>query len=130
MPSLEERLKSGIARYTRAARGNYWTVYALYLVAFAGSVLATALVWTDGGPTILRTALAALPGFVLVINNALEFEKRSAWHWEKTRGLEELLDGLTIRHQPAEDISQQLGKLNREMDAKWHFFGGLPGKPA
>jgi len=128
MRSLEERLESGIDRYTLLFRANYWTVYVLYLLALAGSVLATLLVAANVGSQALRAVLTAFPGIVLVINNALEFEKRSAWHQEKARGLEELLDALE-HGRPAAEISLELGKLNREMDAKWRFFGALPGKP-
>ena len=126
--NLEARLASGINQYKGLARANYWTVYVMYLLALAGSVLATLMIAANVGSTPLRGVLTALPGIVLVINNALEFEKRSAWHWEKTRGLEELLDALTIQHQSSEDVSQRLATLNREMDAKWRFFGALPGK--
>lgn len=123
------QLKQGIERYKRWGENNQRAAFAVFAVAVLGIVAATILSAFEDIPKAVRIPVTALPGVMVLINSIFRFEVKSRWHWEKTRGYEELLRALTIEHSPPEDISRKLSKLDQRMDEKWIWFGHLPTAP-
>ena len=107
------------------------SILASFLAAiFAAGDLAKTLFGESGGK-IASTALAAIPGIVLLINNTLKYEQRMKWFWKKVRVAERY--ARTLRDDPGADLktlSAAFSKESEQLEEEWPSSGGSPGKPA
>ena len=127
LPHQTTRLEAG--RYKRWGENNQQTAFVVFAAAILGIIATTILSTLDDIPKIVRALVTALPGVLMLTNSVFRFEAKSRWHWEKTRGYEELLRALIIEQAPPQDISRKLSKLDQRMDEKWIWFGHLPTVP-
>jgi hypothetical protein len=126
MKTLEDQLNAGIKRYKNWGEKNQQAAFAVFALAVLAILAATILSTRDDVKPWIRALVAASPGMMLLINSTFRFEAKSRWHWEKTRGYEELLRALTIEQMPPQEVSRKLSKLDQRMDEKWISFGHLP----
>ena len=74
MNPTTEKLAAEVAHYLKLARGNYFTVWVLFLVSIAASVLATLFAATDFLTERRWLAvITAIPGVVILFNNTFKF---------------------------------------------------------
>ena len=131
MDKIEEELAAEVKHYRRLARGNYFALFALYILAVAASVLSTLFAATGALTGGYLAVLTAIPGTVLLINNAFKFNARSQWHYEKTRRLTALLrlrQGAAQATSPAE-VAEKWNRIGEEMEKLWPGWGTLPTTP-
>jgi len=78
--TIEKQLENYIGLYHRLALANYAAIFFLYGIAVGASVLSTLFAATGFVTRGYLAALTAIPGVVLLINNAFKFNARSQWH--------------------------------------------------
>lgn len=136
---LEEELKKTIEDCTRWARRNYVYAHAVFVTSVLGSFAASVLAsgelgkaWLgDDGNRVATAVFAALPGVMLLLNNALRFEERTRWFWRKVRLAERYYRQLRDRTDPTtSSLSKAYGEDCEKLEAEWPAFGATPGQPA
>jgi hypothetical protein len=137
-PSLKDELAIVIKTHsTWGVRNNVYAhiVFAVSILAsflaaiFAAGDLAKTLFGESGGK-IASTALAAVPGIILLINNTLKYEQRMKWFWRKVRVAERY--ARVLRDDPSADVkalSAAFSKESEQLEDDWPSSGGSPGKP-
>ena len=123
--SLEAELNAQIEQAISRHKGNYITAYALILLAVLGSGLTTILVAAGAQwPKELLAAIAALPGFIVLILNTIPFDARADWWSAKTRRLEALRRSVLYEGQSADTVSRAMTQFIDSHNEKWpsaHF---------
>jgi hypothetical protein len=124
---VEKQLISEVAHYRRLARANYFTLYFLYVVAIAASILSTLLALAKtSGPYL--AVVTATPAVILLANSTFKFRERAEWHYEKRRRLASLLRkrqaGAPGTAPP--EMAESWNKIDEDMDKKWPGWGALP----
>lgn len=137
--AFEEELKETIASCARRARRNYCYAHAIFAVAVLSSFTAAVLASGDLGKAWLGdqphkaviAVLAALPGFMLLINNTLRFEERTRWFWRKVRLAERYYRQVRDQNNPvACAASKRYSEEEEALEIEWPAFGSSPGQPS
>jgi len=123
MMTLEEKLEREIARLYGLARFNYRTAYALSAIAALASVIAGVTVAGQWLPVSVRAALSVLPGAILIIQDRLKFDERSAWHYRKLHAVEGLLHQLFYEGKSEAEVSEEWRKITETLRPLWPGFG-------
>jgi len=135
---LEEELATTITDGTKWARRNYVYAHAIFVMSVLGSFLASVLaagdlgkmLLGDSGNKIATALLAAIPAFMLLVNNTLRFEERTKWFWRKVRLAERYYRKL--RDHAELDVGSLSDSYSSEAEAlemEWPAFGASPGQP-
>jgi hypothetical protein len=123
--SLEDELNVQIGQAVSRHKVNYITAYALILIAVAASGGTTILVAAGAPwPKELLAAIAALPGFIVLILNTMPFDARADWWSTKQRRLEALRRSLLFESQAPEAVSKTMTQFidtHNEVWPKAHF---------
>jgi hypothetical protein len=123
--TLESELNAQIAQATSRHKGNYRTAYALILLAVLSSGVTTILVAAAAPvPKELVAAIAALPGFIVLVLNTMPFDARANWWSTKQRRLEALRRSLLFEGQDASVVSKAMTQFIDAHNEKWpkaHF---------
>ena len=123
--SLEEELNAQIAQAIARHKGNYMTAYALILIAVAASGVTTILVAAGAQwPKESLAAIAALPGFIVLMLNTIPFDARADWWSTKQRRLEALRRSLLFEGQVPEAVSKAMTQFIDDHNEVWpraHF---------
>jgi hypothetical protein len=142
MESTERDLKKDEAHYLLLARLNYAAIWTIYFFSVVSSVLATILAtvvaasaagsFTKSYPWLLPV-LTAIPGGLLLLNNAFKFSARSLWHFEKSRQLAALFRLYRAKANgadPAEvEVAEKWNQIDENMDKIWPGWGDLTKPP-
>jgi hypothetical protein len=131
MNSTEQKLALEVEHYLNLARGNYFTVWAMYILSVGASVLATVFAATGSPEKVRLAVLAAVPAIVLLVNNTFKFNARSQWHYEKKRRLDSLLrlsEAGAAGTTPPE-VAAEWNRIDEDMDKRWPGWGELPKAP-
>jgi hypothetical protein len=131
MHPMESQLSEEVSHYLLLARINYFTLFVLYVIAVAASVLATICAATGWLPRAGLAVTTAVPGIVLLVNNTFKFNARAQWHFEKRRRLASLL---RLRQSGANattpaEVAEKWNRIDEEMDKAWPGWGTLPTIP-
>jgi len=131
MNPTEQKLALEVAHYLRLARGNYFTVWAMYVVSVGASFLATVFAAMGSLDKVWLAVLAAIPGVVVLVNNTFKFAARSQWHYEKRRRLNSLLrlSEAGAQATTAPEVAEKWNRIDEEMDRSWPGWGELPKSP-
>jgi hypothetical protein len=135
---LEEELVTTISEGTKWARRNYVYAHAVFVLSVLSSFLASVMAAGDLGKMVLgpdgnqvaTALLAAIPAFMLLINNTLRFEERTKWFWRKVRLAERHYRKL--RDHPESNIASLSDSYSAEaesLELEWPAFGASPGQP-
>ena len=131
MSRTQDRLRIEVAHYLRLARGNYFTVWGLYVVSVGASIVATVLaasgVLKEQGH--LLALVTAIPGVVILVNNTFKFNARSQWHYDKKRQLDSLLRLAEAGATTDPEVAAKWNLIDEEMDRTWPGWGELPKSP-
>jgi len=128
MSSTQEKLASNVEHYQRLARGNYFTVWFLYLLSVAASIAATFMAAVGGFDRETLAVITAIPGVVILLSNTFKFSARSQWHYEKKRQLEALLRLAEARAKATSDpeVAEKWNRIDEELEKSWPGWGELP----
>ena len=128
MKTTEQQLADDVVHYLWLARGNYFALWTMYVVAVAASIIATLFAATKLLTGGWLAVLTAVPAVVLLVNNTFKFDARSQWHYEKKRRLASLLrlsQAGAKATSPAE-VAEKWNRIDEEMDKLWPSWGALP----
>jgi hypothetical protein len=124
----EEGLSRDVSRSHNFARASYITVWVLYMLSIAASVLATVFAATESPGKLKLALLTAIPGIVLLISGTFKFTARSQWHYEKQRRLEALLRlslaGAKATSEP--EVAEKWNRIDEDMEESWPGWGDAP----
>ena len=126
---LRKEIETAITRRFWYSRFDFWLNQGLFFIAILASVLPAVNLAFEMVSTEERIALmAAIPGFVVLIQRTFKWGERGDWEWEFRRKLRAIQRQLIYD----EDItplavSQALSNLEGEMDSK--FPDMRPGLP-
>jgi MFS family permease len=131
MNPTEQELAAEVAHSLRLARVNYFVLGAIYVIALAASVLATLLAATGFSGGWQLTVLTAVPGAVLLLNNAFRFNARAEWHYEKKRRLASLLrlSRAGAKATSPAEVAEKWNRIDEEMNKLRPAWGPLPILP-
>ena len=107
-------------------RLNYCAAYFFLILAVSSSGVATFSVAVGLWPKAVNAVLAALPGFMYLINRQFRFEERSKWWFEKFYVIESLYRGLVREGRDEAEISKELTAQSKALAARWPGFGAAP----
>jgi hypothetical protein len=119
MDTLEDDLQDKARSLFLIASINHTLSYALTILAAFASIAASLALSLKFEPTWLSAILAAVPAGALIVQNAVKFEDRSRWQWDKSYRIKDLLFQLHEGGDRKEIRSKYL-KLNTEA------LGSLP----
>lgn len=114
------------------AKLNYRIAYAVYFMAFAGSLVGTLLpLLASGDPARKAGAVAALlPAVALTAMTSFRFNRKSDWHYERVASLQEIERQIGIRHvEKFQELIDWWNNVERDLNNRWPGFGELPGAP-
>jgi hypothetical protein len=128
MSETQRKLASDVEHYQRLARGNYFTVWFLYLFSVGASIAATFMAAVGGFENTTLAATTAIPGIVILLSNTFKFSARSQWHYEKKRQLQALsrLAEAGAKATSDAEIAEKWNRIDEEMDKSWPGWGELP----
>lgn len=136
---LQQELATDILYCKTWATRNYVYAHLAFISSVLGSFISTVLVTGDTGREILGPLwykvvtgfFAAIPGVMLLVNNALKFEDRTKWFWRKTRALERLAREVRDTETPnIAEISTRYGEFSEKLEDEWPAFGTSPAQAA
>jgi hypothetical protein len=93
---------------------NHAVSYSLTLLAALSSILASVSVLSGLFDKGFNAVLAAVPAAVLILQNAVKFEERSRWQFNKSYQVKDLLYQLEHGKNP-DDVRVQYLELNTQM---------------
>ena len=127
--TLIAELNKNITHYKKYARSNYRTAYIVTGIAVLASVSTTIAVAAGIGKdhNVVISILAAVPAVILVVTSTFQFEQKSSWHWRKTRALQALLRQLEYEGKNVAEVSENLSKVEMDLDKDWVTFGRVSG---
>jgi hypothetical protein len=113
MDALEDDLRQKARWLFRFASINHTLSYVLTILAAFASIAASLVLSLKFGPEWLSAVLAAVPAGALIVQNAVNFEDRSRWQWDKSYRTKDLLFQLRDGRDRKE-IRVEYLKLNTE----------------
>lgn len=128
MSSTQQKLAAAVEHYQGLARGNYFTVWTLYLLSVGASISATFMAAVGGFEKTTLAVVTAIPGIVILLSNTFKFSGRSQWHYEKKRQLESLLRLAEAGAQATSDpeVAEKWNRIDEELEKSWPGWGELP----
>ncbi|MYM92576.1 hypothetical protein [Duganella vulcania] len=121
-----------IAEAKSKAKLNYRIAYAVYIIAFFGSLVGTLLPLLASGDTARKMGAVAalLPALALTAMTSFRFNRKSEWHYKRVASLQEIERQIDIK--PVEQLEALIdwwNKAERDLNSRWLGFGELPGAP-
>jgi hypothetical protein len=107
-----------------AATRNYFTTFALALLATGASIAASILAFLQASAALVGV-LALIPAMAGILMNRLKFQQRANWYYRKKEALLELYNQLhfELPDPPTSAaiaaISKKWTRLNGEMSGAW-----------
>lgn len=128
--TFDQELRNTIEQCTKWAKRNYVYAHVVFILSVLGSFVAAVLAAAEYHNAALTSALAALPGLMLLINNTLRFEERTKWFWRKIRMTEGYYRKIRDAGDPKTDaLSASYSEDAEKLEMDWPAFGNSPGQP-
>jgi hypothetical protein len=113
---LKNYLKKEIRQHQLAAQWKSALAQLLFLIVILTSGLGLINTATNWFNKEGLSALAVIPGIILLISNTFKYEARAKWHKLKQRKLERLCNKLTYEKATVEEISREMSESLEELD--------------
>jgi hypothetical protein len=128
MSTIQQKLAKEVDHYLTLARGNYYTVWLLYLLSVGASIVATIMAAVGGFNKATLAVVTAIPGVVILVSNTFKFSARSQWHYEKRRQLQALarLAEASAKATSDPEVAEKWNRIDEEMEKSWPGWGELP----
>jgi hypothetical protein len=89
------------------------------LASFAAGILAAIDLPDKWGYKVLKIAVPAVPGFIILTEKTFNFVRRSSWHALYVVRLTALHRAMRDLGAPVADVSRSLCELEEEMENRW-----------
>jgi hypothetical protein len=113
---LKKYLKKEIQQHQIAAQWKSALAQLLFLLVILTSGLGLINTATQWFSKEILSALAVVPGIILLISNTFKYEARAKWHKLKQRKLEGLCRKLLFENATVEEISKETTFVLEELD--------------
>ena len=117
-PLLEE-IDAAVAKHSRLGPLDYYLAESLSWLAVTASVFAGLTVTNDWFSRPIQSVLAVVPAVAWTLLRTFQYEGRSNWHYYYHARLLMLKRALRDQGEAASNVSQRLGELDLEMQAKF-----------
>jgi len=119
---LQHEIEKTAKREGRFGWANYFAAYFVALLALAGSIAATILVAYEVQKSI-TAFVAAIPATAIAVTKIFNFERRSLYHWRKSKKIRGLLRKLKYEGVDTKIVSREFTKIETETLDEWIAFG-------
>jgi hypothetical protein len=102
---------------------NHYAAYTVHLVSILASFAASIIAATGELDKFSVATVAAIPGTLLAAHNVFKFENKCGWYYKKVQLLQHLLDRIKFEKWTPAQVSQELRKIDADMDLEWPGFG-------
>jgi hypothetical protein len=123
--AFEVHLAERAAKSRSHARKNDAACMVCYVVAIAGSFLATIGVAIGDLPKAAIAALTAVPGTALLANSVFSFERKCVWHRRRKIKFDALAMKLRYEGADVATLSKELREYEAKADLDYPRFGAL-----
>ncbi|MFC1224564.1 hypothetical protein ACFE6N_12190 [Pedobacter sp. BG31] len=113
---LVKYLEKEAKQHQSACRIKNVLAQLLFLITITFSALGLINTGTDWFNLKEMSAIAAMPGIILIFSNTFKFEERSKWNKLKQRKLEGLLFKLKFENAMVEEISKEMREELEKLD--------------